>query len=94
MDPSYASDRTTLAWRRTSLAVVTGVAVVGRLQFPGLDPVVLLAGVALILVVLAVALRWASQGPRDGRIAALVILATAALAGLELFRLCGFQWPK
>lgn len=87
MDDGHAADRTTLAWRRTALAVVTGAAVVARLRFSGLEPDVLLAGVALVLLGFGVVLARPSRRERDGRAAALVVAATVALASLELVRL-------
>lgn len=87
-DESHALDRTLLAWRRTALALVTGTAVTARFRFPELDPLVLLVSVGTPALALGLGLsvlaRRERRAGRDGRAAALVVLTTATVAGVEL----------
>ncbi|WP_107706012.1 DUF202 domain-containing protein [Nocardioides allogilvus] len=87
-DESHALDRTLLAWWRTALALVTGAAVAARLRFPDLDPLVFLVAVGLttlgFVLTFGVLARDDPDARRDGRAAALVVLATATVAVAEL----------
>jgi uncharacterized membrane protein YidH (DUF202 family) len=86
-------ERTSIAWERTALTVVTGVMVVARLNLERLTPVAL----TFLVVTLGAALGVVAtrdtggeggrrtSGPRpDGRRPALVALAVFGLAASEL----------
>lgn len=98
-DPGLQPERTTLAWRRTGLALVAGVLLVGRLGAENLGAVVLVPAVATLALagwVVVVTLRggrltWSDpEDPRfartltDGRLPAVVTLLVAVLALGEL----------
>ena len=94
-DPGMQQERTTLAWRRTGLALLVGSLTVGRLTLDSLGPVVVVptvVAVTLTLYVLADTLRQRRLGrehpddPRfsvlhDGRLVAVV---AAVIGGLSL----------
>lgn len=94
-DPGLQQERTTLAWRRTGLALVAGALGIGRLTMDTLGTGVLLpAGVAagLALWVVGVTLRsgrYAAAHPgephfdrvlADGRVPAVVTVVVVGLA--------------
>lgn len=97
-DPGMQQERTTLAWRRTGLALLVGALTIGRLTLEVLGPVVVVAtvfSVALALHVVADSLRrgrLAHAHPddprfsvlRDGRVVAAVSLGLVLLALVEL----------
>lgn len=97
-DAAAPQERTTLAWRRTGLALLVGALAVGRLTLDTLGPAVVvptLMGAALALWVIIVALRsrrFARPHPdqpafsllADGRLPTVVACLVAGLALGEL----------
>ena len=97
-DPGAQQERTTLAWRRTGLALVVGALTIGRLTLDALGPVaalpaVLAASLALWVVVESLRnRRLARPHPgepafsvlADGRLPALVAVVVGGLALGEL----------
>ncbi|MGL4176516.1 MAG: DUF202 domain-containing protein [Dermatophilaceae bacterium] len=97
-DPAAAQERTTLAWRRTGLALLAVTVTIGRLGLEVLPPVVVVvptlgaAGAAGWVVIRAA--RSRSEVPdgrgtallvlRDGRLPALIAVVVAAAAIGEL----------
>lgn len=92
-DPGMQQERTTLAWRRTGLALLVGALGVGRLTLDTVGPAVVLPTVllaALAAYVVAETLRHSRVGEthadepgysvmRDGRLVAAVACVVAAL---------------
>lgn len=92
-DPGSQQERTTLAWRRTGLALLVGVLGVGRLTLDTVGPAVVLPTVllaALAAYVVADTVRHRRVGVahpdepeysvmRDGRLVAAVSLVVVAL---------------
>ena len=69
-DPAAAQERTTLAWRRTGLALVVGALTIGRLALEDLGeavvvPSILVAALAACVLVSAAGARRLTGG-RDG----------------------------
>ncbi|MBM6400176.1 DUF202 domain-containing protein [Phycicoccus sonneratiae] len=97
-DPGAQQERTTLAWRRTGLALVVAAFTVGRLALPTLGPSVALPTVlvaALATYVVADTLRQRRIGVahpddprfwvlRDGRVVAAVAVVVMAIGVGEL----------
>lgn len=83
-----ATERTTLAWQRTALAVLAGALLIARLSFEdlgGLSVLVVVVAVPLAVWVVAES-RWrARRGTvRGGRAAAVLTAAVVVLAVGEL----------
>ncbi|QKE83782.1 DUF202 domain-containing protein [Arthrobacter sp. NEB 688] len=97
-DPGMQQERTTLAWRRTGLALLVGTLTVGRLTLDSLGgavvlPTVLIAALAAYVVVATLRQRRLGTGHpadprlsvlRDGRLVAAVATVVTALALGEL----------
>ncbi len=97
-DPGMQQERTTLAWRRTGLALLVGSLTIGRLTLASLGPAVVIPTVltaALALYVLAGTLRQRRLGLehpdepdfsvlRDGRLVVAVATVIGVLALGEL----------
>ena len=97
-DPAAAQERTTLAWRRTGLALVVGALTIGRLTLEDLGvavvvPTAVVAALATWVLVGAGGLRRPSAGAageppfsvlRDGRLPAVVAALVGVLALGEL----------
>ena len=97
-DPAAAQERTTLAWRRTGLAMVVGALTIGRLTLDDLGvgvvvPTAVVAALATWVLVGAAGGRRLAGGRdgqpelsvlRDGRLPAVVAALLAALALGEL----------
>lgn len=65
-DNGLQRERTTLAWRRTGLALIVAALVIGRLSAQETGPAAVVP-IVFGVVVVAVALVWTlREGPRDG----------------------------
>ena len=97
-DPGMQQERTTLAWRRTGLALLVGSLTIGRLTLESLGPLVVVPTVMTAAMATYVVLeslrqrRLAHEHPddprflvmRDGRLVAVVALVIGTLALGEL----------
>jgi uncharacterized membrane protein YidH (DUF202 family) len=97
-DPGMQQERTTLAWRRTGLALLVASLTIGRITLESLGPLVVIPTVLTAAMALHVVLdslrqrRLADAHPddgrflvmRDGRLVAIVAAVIGALAVGEL----------
>jgi len=87
VDLGASSERTALAWDRTALTLMGGSAIIARLTYDRLGPVVLgPLGVSLCLsalVVVAGRARYRRDAPRGGRAPFGIAVATIAIATSE-----------
>lgn len=86
--PGAAPERTTLAWRRTGLALLVASLTIARLTLDAVGPVLAVPAAATAVLALWVVLeaRRARHGVTllDGRLPGVVAVAVAALATAEV----------